>query len=593
MAERTREGIDKDIGLVPAGFISELGGSTYLSPDDIKHDVVLKVPAVGASPLELTGKCDARTLRISIPESEKKEAGSLKTDLTILADIQDKLDCFVEVVVAADETLVAELPGKVYVDPTCEITRQQIARELALEEAQITEFYWDLRLEFPLLTLADPLFHFSGTFIGLLETLIAPYKFSGVSLAEIIIEPDSVRIVYVNSGLQSVVPLVIGSDIYLSGFTIRRGRPKQLKEASASWYIPKELKEETITLTDERLDKDGFVIGKTVRILTMIGNVLLEEQELNYVQLIINWMVTGGPMKVKVAEQDPMIHLQYKKIIQYTYDPVPNELNVHYVRNFKLTERDEFVTYYIPSTNEDQMVWHTDEVLSSYTYTEDGKLSCETQRTAKNRAGYEESGYVQGEITEIKYFSISEDMYQLSKNVSRFNAYVTAGDETWPAPGDISPLSHITQTVMGDLPSPPSIPTPKNEDYVENKERKEELDTHGLVAHVELYFDPEEVFDLYLDRVTSAMVRVSMSGRCLYDLRPGLWIHLSIAKDITITTRSPSGSNEVLKLSEILDTLPDLFVKAVTVDLSDKEQTTNIEAVGWTSSRALPPVLVT
>ena len=592
MAERTREEIEKEVGLVPAGFIAEMGGAVYLLPDDTEHVVEINVPAGGASPVVLAGKCDARTLRISMPKTEEKRAGLLKTDLAVLADIQDKLDCSVEVVVAADEVLIAELPGKVYVDSSCEITRQQIAMDMAFEEAQITDFYWDPRLNFPLITLADPLFHFSGTFVDLLETLIAPYKLSSAPLADIIIEPDSVRVVYIVSGPQSVTPLVIGSDIYLEDLTVRRSRPKQLKEASASWYVPKELKEETVTLTDERFDKDGFVIGRTVRVLKLIGNVLLEEEEMNYVQLIINWMVTGGPMKIKVAEEEPLICLQYKKVTTYAYDPMPNDLNVHYIRNFKLIERDENTTYYLPTSAENVIEWHTDQVLSSYSYTEEGKLSREIQRTAKDRAAYGEEGFVQGEITEITYFLISEDMYQLSKNISSFRAYDVSEDEVWPKPGDLSPLSHITQTVMGDLPSPPSIPLPKNEDYVENKERKEELDVHGSIAHMSLSFDPLGVFDVFLDRVTSAAVRVSMSGRCLYDLRPGLWIHLSIAKDITVTTRSPSGSVEVTKFSELLDTLPDLFVKSVTVELEDKEQITSIEALGWIPTRALPEAAI-
>ena len=585
MAEQVRKGIDKEIGLVPAGSITELGGRNFLADDDEEYTVSVSVPAGGAEPVVLTGKCASRTVRVSAPGGEERRAPTLKTDLSVLGNIQDLLNYQVEVVVAADGALIEDLPGVPYIDATCKISRKQIAVENAAGNLTV---YWDPRLDFPLITLADPLFHYSGTYFGLLETLIAPYKFSDTSLAEILIESDSVRVVYLDGSLQDVTSLNIGSDIFLDDLSIRRSRPKQLQKVSASWYEPKVLKETTKTLVDERFDKDGFVIGKTVRTLRMIGNVLLEEQELNYVQLIINWVISGGPIEFREGQQEPLICLQYRKITTYTYDPVPNELNVHYIRNFKLTERHTKTTYFMPSTEEEgQIVWREEEELSSYSYTEDGKLSCETQRTAKNREGYVEDGYVQGEITEIKYSPISEDMYQLSKSVSKFHAYTVSGGEIWPKPGDLSPLSHLTQTIMGSLPSPPSIPIPKNEDYIENKDTEKELSTSGAVAHMELPFNPGRTFDLFVERMTSAVVRVSISGRCLYDLRPGLWIRLGIAKDVSITTKSSSGSEETTKVSDLLSSLPDLLVRSVDVKVENKEQITMIEAVGWVPTRTL------
>lgn len=576
MAERIRESIDKEMGLVPAGSVSERGAASYFDLDDTEYSVSISVPVLGIDPVVVTGKCETKALRITIPKAGDRGAPTLQVNLETVSSVIDVLETTVDVVVAADESLGVDLEGALYIDPTCsEITREQIAIEIAQDIGACT-VSWDSRLAFPLITLADPLFHFSGTYRGLLEALISPYKFpQGHNLAEIIVEPDEIRVVYIKPGTQAIVDLTVGSDIYPNTIDIRKNKPKQLKKVSAAWYVPKAMIEVTESLVEERVAEDGFVFDRIVRVQTTLGNVLLSEEVSHYKR----YRPYCGPHIPGVIHSEPDFELRDKTQITYTYDPTPDSINVHYIRDFKLTEKRELATYFRPmlfsGTDETRII----QELASYCYNSEGKLVSEVQETAKGFwGGVIDDGYVYVTPVTIDYTEIGETKHKVVRSSYKALKYFHDGTEEWASEWD---YTFSSQLMLSGLPGPPSIPTPKNEDYVENKECEEVLLPIGTCVHVELPFDPEETFDLFLARLRSASFRLNLTGRCLYDLRPGLWIRLVMGKDVTIRTRSPSGSEEETTISSILASLPVLLVTSVVLSLEEKEQVTAFTAIGW------------
>lgn len=576
MAERTRESIDKEVGLIPAGSISEKGAASYFHLDDTEYSVSVKVPVAGIDPVVVAGKCETRSLRITVPKAGDEEAPTLQTDLEIISSVIDMLATPVEVVVAVDEVLVADLEGTLYVDSTCSaITREQIAIEIA-QDIGACQVSWDTRLVFPLITLADPLFHFSGTYRELLEELISPYQFpQGHNLAEVIVEPNEIRVIYIKPGTQAVVDLTIGSDIYPSTIEMRKNKPKQLKKVSAAWYVPKDMVEETESAVEERVAKDGFVFERIVRVQTTLGNVLLSEEVSSYKR----YRPYCGPHIPGILREEPDFELRDHICITYTYEPTPNSINVHYIRDFRLMEKREVTTYYRPVMFSTADTTRIIQELASYCYNSEGKLVSEVQETAKGFwGGTIDEGHVLVTPVTIDYTEIGRTKHKVSRASYKALKYFHDGVEEWASEWD---YTYSSQVMLSELPDPASIPTPKNDDYVEDKEREEELLSTGSCVHAELPFDPLETFDLFLARLQSSTFQVSITGKCLYDLRPGLWIRLIMGKDVTIRTLSPSGSEEHTTMSSIVDSLPVLLVTSVTLSLEDKEQVADVNAIGW------------
>ena len=140
-------------------------------------------------------------------------------------------------------------------------------------------------------------------------------------------------------------------------------------------------------------------------------------------------------------------------------------------------------------------------------------------------------------------------------------------------------ITYDTQLGTGERPRVSTISPPRDSDRMEHQEETLELGSVGETIELR-HFHHDDYWSWFQDRIQKERFAVTFRAKAFYDLQPGTWIDLTTSADTVINIARGATSVQVA-VKDILDFLPPLFVRSVTVERRGMEQITTVEAVGW------------
>ena len=448
-----------------------------------------------------------------------------------------------------------------------------LAREITSSGGMV--LHWDTRLNYPVVSLLEPVFIFKGTIIDGLRELLEPFNVAGHKFYSFVIDGDTISVHYIGVGRPGYItptPLVFGVDTHVVGApTISETLPTGATALDYWWCEPTEVKEETVVASQSKsIGGDGSpilipldVYSETVTKTTVLGGLTLSVRTETDKKQFGIWATDSV------------------EITEYFYDPAPTPENIFYRADRRLVELKTSVEYYRVLTSLEggySSEWYKTEVKDIFYAYLEGSNVLESETTKEYVERDETELAFEGTVTEKSYKAITPSVVQIT---DKMTSYTSTGG------GTQSTAYEATQNITVQPGSPPSPPVATVNTNVLSKTFSGSIAAEdrfsGTSDSVGFPFNPESMglIDDLRDRMESRYMRCSLTVKSNYDIKPGGWVSFVFPEDCTYTTYC-QGVEVIIKLSDIFALLPsEMRVNTVEVSKNDTETVCNLNLEGW------------